>query len=35
MEISLQNLYVDIEVNEKSSINQDYPASRKLDNTRM
>ena len=30
MEIRLQNLYVDVEVKEKSAINQDYLASRKL-----
>ena len=35
MEIRLQSLYVDVEVKEKSAINQDYPASRKLYNTRM
>ena len=35
MEIRLQNLYVDVEVKEKSAINQDYLASRKLYNTRM
>ena len=35
MEIRLQNLYVDVEVKEKSVINQDYLASRKLYNTRM
>ena len=35
MEIRLQNLYVDVEVKEKSAINQDYLASRKLYSTRM
>ena len=35
MEIRLQNLYVDVEVKEKSAINLDYLASRKLYNTRM
>ena len=35
MEIRLQSLYVDVEVKEKSAINQDYPVSRKLYNTRM
>ena len=35
MEISLQNLYVDVEVKEKSAINQDYPAVRKWYNTRI
>ena len=35
MEISLQNLYVDIEVKEKSTINQDYLAVRKWYNTRI
>ena len=33
MKISLQNLYVDVEVKEKSTINQDYPAVRKWYNT--
>ena len=35
MEISLVNLYVDVEVNEKSTINQDNPAVRKWYNTRI
>ena len=35
MKISLQNLYVDVEVKEKSTINQDYPAVRKWYNTRI
>ena len=33
MEIRLQNLYVDVEVEEKSTVNQDYPAVRKWYNT--
>ena len=35
MEVRLQNLYVDIEVKEKSTINQDYPAVCKWYNTRI